>query len=84
MPIRQNRPFKAPRQAKSKVVTKDSDEDDIPIAQTLETTTQSHVHRKDLGEIEKRKEAADQSQTTADNVMDMEIRLSPQLDKIQR
>ena len=69
MPIRQNRPFKAPRQAKSKVVTKDSDDGDIPISQTIAKTNQTFVHRKDnskwgkemekkLGEIEKRSEAS--------------------------
>jgi hypothetical protein len=88
MPIRKYRPFKPPRLARPKEVTKDSGEGDIPIAQTLETTKQSHVHRKDnsewgkrlekeLGKMNKRKEAADQSQTTADNVTDMETRLSP-------
>jgi hypothetical protein len=36
---------------------------------------------KELGEMDKRKEAADHSQTTGDNVTDMETRLSPQLGK---
>jgi hypothetical protein len=38
MPISKDRPFKSPRQAKVTVVTKDSDEDDRPIVQTLATT----------------------------------------------
>ena len=70
MPIRKDRPFKAPRLAKRQEETKDSDEDDRPIAQTLETTKQTHVHRKDnsewgkrmekkLGEMDTRKEDAE-------------------------
>jgi hypothetical protein len=35
MPIRKDRPFKSPRLAKPTEVTKDSDEDERPIAQTL-------------------------------------------------
>ncbi len=53
MPIRKDRPFKAPRLAKRQEETKDSDEDDRPIAQTLETTKTSVVHRKDHSELVK-------------------------------
>jgi hypothetical protein len=56
MPKRKDRPFKSPRLARATVVTKDSDEDDRPIAQTLETTQKTHVHRKDNSEWGKRME----------------------------
>jgi hypothetical protein len=82
MPIRKDRPFKSPRQARPRKVSKDSDEDETPIAQTLETTKQSYVHRKDnsewgkrmekkLGEMDKRREEADNSKMTAE--IDTEI-----------
>jgi hypothetical protein len=77
MPIRKDRPFKSPRQAKPTKVTKDSDEDETPIAQTLQTIKQSHVHRKDnsewgkrmekkLGEMDKRREEADKPKMTVE------------------
>jgi hypothetical protein len=50
IPIRKDRPFKSPRLANPKEATQDNDEDDRPIAQTLEPTKQSHVHRKDNSE----------------------------------
>ncbi len=59
------------------MVTKDSDEDDRPIAQTLETTKKTHVHRKDnsewgkrmekkLGEMDRRREETDQTNPTVE------------------
>jgi hypothetical protein len=83
MPIRKDRPFKAPRLTKRQEEAKDSDEDDRPIAQTLETTKQTHVHRKDnsewgkrmekkLGEMDTRKEDAEKSRTTAATLIDTE------------
>ncbi len=92
MPIRKDRPFKSPRLAKPIEVTKDSDEDGRRIAQTLETTKQSHVHRKDnsewgkrmekqLGEMDKRREEADKSKTTADIVTQIEKGQTPLLNK---
>ncbi len=59
------------------MVTKDSDEDDRPIAQTLETTQKTHVHRKDnsewgkrmekqLSEMDRRREETDQTNPTVE------------------
>ncbi len=88
MSIRKDRPFKSPRQAKPTKVTKDSDEDETPIAQTLEMTKQSYVHRKDnsewgkrmenkLGEMDKRREEADKSKTTAEIETEIEKGQTP-------
>ncbi len=94
MPIRKDRPFKSPRQAKPTEVTKDSDKVDRPISQTLEKTNQSFVHRNDnsewvkrmektLGEMDKRKEAAAKLQITAKILIEMENSQTPLQSKRQ-
>jgi hypothetical protein len=67
MPIRKDTPFKASRLAKPKDDTKDSDEDDRPIAQTLETTKKIHVHRKDHSELVKAPRLAKPKEDTKDS-----------------
>ncbi len=90
--VSKDRPFKSPRLAKATVVTKDSDEDDTPIAQTLATTQKTHVHRKDnskwgermekqLGDMDRRREETDQTNPTVEIATILETEQTPLLGK---
>ncbi len=47
MLIRKDRPFQAPRQAKPRYFVQETEDDDVPIAQTLQKTNKNERHRQD-------------------------------------